>query len=282
MAIRFLFGALLVAFGTAVGATASGAAGMAAEAEPAEAAVAAVVNGTAIPRRRVEALYDAVAQRHGVPLSVAYDALLDRIIREELVQAEVAKVDLRADPEVERRLAAVEEQILRDIFLTRQAEKAVTDTMVREQYEGVAETRETVHLRHILLADEEAARQALARLEDGADFSALAREVSQDPSASAGGDLGYLAADDMPPSLAKVAFALEPGQVAKTPVRTPFGWHVVTVEDRRIDAPPTLDAVRTEIRAVLLQREATRYVDALEAAATIQRYDLDGKPVGTP
>jgi parvulin-like peptidyl-prolyl isomerase len=61
-----------------------------------------------------------------------------------------------------------------------------------------------------------------------ADFTALARELSDGPSARKGGDLGTFAADRMVEDFSKVAFALKPGEVSK-PVKTKFGYHVIKV-----------------------------------------------------
>ncbi len=60
------------------------------------------------------------------------------------------------------------------------------------------------------------------------DFSTLARKYSNDPTVTQnGGDLGMFTHDRMIPSFADAAFALKPGEISKTPVETPFGFHVI-------------------------------------------------------
>jgi parvulin-like peptidyl-prolyl isomerase len=63
---------------------------------------------------------------------------------------------------------------------------------------------------------------------EGADFGAIAIEVSEGPSARKGGDLGIFSADRMVEEFSDAAFVLEPGQVSK-PVKTKFGYHIIKV-----------------------------------------------------
>ena len=75
----------------------------------------------------------------------------------------------------------------------------------------------------------------LAALDAGADFAELARARSLGPTAEQGGDLDYFTRENMTPAFAEPAFALEVGAYSRTPVKTDFGWHVIKVEDRRVE-----------------------------------------------
>lgn len=98
------------------------------------------------------------------------------------------------------------------------------------------------HARHILLRlspqlTEQAARQRLAdlkrRVQSGqADFAQLAREYSQDGSASNGGDLGWSTPGLFVPEFEEAIDALQPGQISD-PVVTRFGVHLVQLLERR-------------------------------------------------
>jgi peptidyl-prolyl cis-trans isomerase SurA len=97
------------------------------------------------------------------------------------------------------------------------------------------------HARHILIktsemSGENEARTRLLnlkeRLEYGADFSELARLHSEDGSAAQGGDLGWLAPGDTLPEFERAMNALKIGQISD-PVRSPFGWHLIQVLERR-------------------------------------------------
>ncbi|CAN5166782.1 hypothetical protein BH20GEM2_BH20GEM2_04360 [soil metagenome] len=109
------------------------------------------------------------------------------------------------------------------------------------------------------------------RAAGGADFVALATEYSQDPaSKERGGDLGYFGRGRMVAPFEEAAFELQPGQVSRV-VESPFGYHVIKVEDRR---QPELGAQREEFRSFLVQKSQqdaeTRFVDSLATAAAVE------------
>jgi len=95
--------------------------------------------------------------------------------------------------------------------------------------------------RHILiktseLVSENEAKDRIVKLQERADnkadFAELARLQSEDGSASRGGDLGWLTPGDTVPEFEKAMDLLQPGQISG-PVRSPFGWHLIQVLERR-------------------------------------------------
>ncbi len=72
------------------------------------------------------------------------------------------------------------------------------------------------------------------QLVNGADFETLARDFSEDPSnAPDGGDLGFFGRNQMVPEFEAAAFEIAPGSLSE-PVKTQFGWHLIRVEDKRV------------------------------------------------
>lgn len=91
---------------------------------------------------------------------------------------------------------------------------------------------EQVRARQIVVAAEEEAHGVLARVNaKGADFAVVAREKSTAPEAENGGDLGWFARGDMPAEFNAV-FALAKGGMSGI-VKSPYGFHIFKLEDRR-------------------------------------------------
>ncbi len=123
---------------------------------------------------------------------------------------------------------------------------------------------EQTRARHILIRTSEAvseadARRRLANLRErivtgGADFGELAKLNSADGSASRGGDLDWLHPGDTVPEFERVMLSLKPGEISQ-PFKSPFGWHLVQVLERRA-AGLTLDRRRLQARQALKERKA--------------------------
>lgn len=76
-----------------------------------------------------------------------------------------------------------------------------------------------------------------ARVKNGEDFVAIAKQFTEDGSRDAGGDLGWFARGKMDPEFEKAAFALQKGQVSEL-IKTQFGYHIIRVDDRRMVKKP--------------------------------------------
>ena len=116
--------------------------------------------------------------------------------------------------------------------------------------------------RHILIktnelvSEIEARNRLLAlkeRLDNKADFAELARARSEDGSASRGGDLGWLNPGDTVPEFEQAMNALKPGEISQ-PVRSPFGWHLIEVLERR-SQDMTREGQRLNARQALRERK---------------------------
>jgi peptidyl-prolyl cis-trans isomerase D len=146
---------------------------------------------------------------------------------------------------------------------------------------------EEVKARHILFkvpagasvsADTRAKENALAVLKkakEGEDFATLAKEHSQGPTASKGGDLGYFARGQMVKPFEELAFSLKKGEIGG-PVKTQFGWHLIKVEDKKAAIVKTLSEVRDQIEASIKQDMAREMANERMLTLMDQMpYDLD-------
>jgi peptidyl-prolyl cis-trans isomerase SurA len=119
--------------------------------------------------------------------------------------------------------------------------------------DSIPKQRETIKLAHLLLEikpspEVEDSVQALAaslrqRILDGADFATLSAQNSSLGAGANGGDLGYIARDDVVPEFARAAFQLNVGDISGV-IRSQFGYHVIKCEGKRDD--------RLRLRHILL------------------------------
>ncbi len=153
-------------------------------------------------------------------------------------------------------------------------ENPVTDDDVREAYEQrLAEmSRYEYKISHIVTRNKSDGRQVIASLKRGQEFAELAETKSTDLSGRrSGGSLGWLNPTQMPPPIAEAVKSLSKGKYTRTPIETPFGWHVVLLEDRRELNPPSFENVKSQVRSVLENNKIASYIDSLRKRAKITK-----------
>lgn len=102
-------------------------------------------------------------------------------------------------------------------------------------------------------AEEEAlktAKEIIKKLDDGEKFEDLAKEYSDDSSASDGGNLGYFNRGEMVSEFEDAAIELEVGEYTETPVKTQFGYHIILKTDQK--EKPELSEIKDDIKQTLI------------------------------
>lgn len=218
-----------------------------------------------------------------LPVQKLYPMLLDQLIDGRALVTEAHKSGLDKEPDVQRQVTAAEDRALQTALLSKEISPTVSDDAVRARYDQQIAGKpgeEEVHARHILVEDEATAKKIIGQLKGGADFAALAKQYSKDPSgAKQGGDLGFFKQADMVPEFSTAAFALQAGQVVDAPVHTQFGWHVIQVLERRKAQPPSFEEARDELRQQMIQEGVKKVVAKARAEVSVERFNLDGSPV---
>lgn len=156
----------------------------------------------------------------------------------------------------------------------------VDEDQIRKMYDDYVSSisgREERKVRHILLQTDEdktAAREKIEaiknELEQGADFSELARKYSQDSgSATDGGDLGWVALGEMVKPFEQALFDMDKGSVSDI-VETQFGYHLIRLDDIRSETVAPLDMKRYEFEDELkAEAVASLFYDLSERLASI-------------
>ncbi|NLM52582.1 MAG: foldase [Firmicutes bacterium] len=232
--------------------------------------VVATVNGEKITK---EEFYEALVENSG-------DLVLDQLVSLMIVTQEAKKQGINVtDADVEARIEQIiqeeyygskeffeqallqsgwteetlKKNLLIDMMLTEMVRKK-TEVTEEEVEQYFAENRadfdipHQVNVRHILVDTEEVAREVLKKLEQGGDFTALAKEYSRDPgTAEKGGELGFVGKDELVAEFAEAAFAAPVGLI-KEPVESVYGYHIIEVlaiqEHREVEFAEVKDDVR--------------------------------------
>jgi parvulin-like peptidyl-prolyl isomerase len=190
---------------------------------------------------------------------------------------------LKEDVEAQLRLDRLIGKIISKV--ARPKPKEVVDYYRKntEQFEAP----ELVHAAHIVKNVDETNSEttALAAIEDvrgklevGADFAELADTFSDCP--GAGGDLGYFPRGQMVPEFDEAVFGLQTGQVSEI-FRTPFGFHIAKVLDRKPAGVQPFEQVRGSLEDALhgakQERALREYVERLRAKAQIREVRIPAK-----
>ena len=199
------------------------------------------------------------------------DYITNFAINLRLAAAEAEKEKVGDPADLQKKLDYYRQRIMMEALMTKVAKDAVTDEAIKKTYDDAIKKvapEEEVHARHILLDNEADAKKAYDRVKGGEDFAKVAKEVSKDPGAADGGDLGWFTKDRMVKEFADAAFALKPGEISQ-PVKSQFGWHIIKLEDRRQKAPPPLEQVKQQIASFLAQQAQQDMITKLRTAAKI-------------
>ena len=202
-----------------------------------------------------------------------FQKVLDELIDQRLLALDALRQSLDQEDETRRRLSASRERILGNVLVENHLKNAVNEATIRRMYDEQASLRDRgdeVQARHILLKDEETAKEIAKKLSDGADFEALAREISEDEgSRDTGGNLGYFTNDMLEAKFTKVAFDTQKGEISE-PFETEYGWHILQVQNRRKAPQPSFEDMRSEILNFMTYDEIQNILKSLRAQGDVK------------
>ena len=205
-------------------------------------------------------------------------SFVKQVLQVKAIAARARKDNFDRKPEIREQLGNVIDQYLAQEYVARTVSEPVTVTedelkAYYREHTRELEMPESVKARQIFIAcSDEAtleqrakakakAAQILERLGRGDDFARLAKEQSEDDTAAKGGELGILTPGKTnSPDFEKAVFALKTGETSKV-IQTPFGLHIVRVEEHRGKRPATFQETGEYIRAVVLRQKKQKQVE---------------------
>lgn len=220
--------------------------------------ILANVGGMPITSADVDAFLAGLGQRgqsYNNPQGRA--VILEQLIGQKLFLMDATRNLYEAEPAFKAELKRTKEMLLTNYAI----EKAIGNVRVTEeeakkfydengeQFMGDA----TVNASHILVADEETAKNLLEQIKSGAiSFEDAAKEHSTCPSGQEGGCLGDFGRGQMVPEFDQACFSMEVGEL-RGPVATQFGYHLIRLNSKTDAAPVAFEEVKGDIIRKLTQ-----------------------------
>ena len=243
-------------------------------AAPAFAQNIAVVNGTPIPKARADALIDQLVHQGQQDTPQLQMAVREELVNREILMQEALRRGLPNRPDIKAQIAVAQQTVvLRALIEDFVKNNTPTDAEVTARYNALVKDAggKEYHLHHILVDNEQQAKDLIAKIKAGTSFEDLAKQYSKDPgSGKNGGDLDWSDPKAYVPEFADAATHLQKGQMTDTPVHTQFGWHIIRVDDVRNITPPPLEQVRPQIVQQIQQEKLQAFEEGLRKNAKIQ------------
>ncbi len=205
------------------------------------------------------------------------NAVLGRMLVTKTMAAEARAAGLDKLPEMQKRVAWETERLLAGFYIEHIDAEAAREFDARPGMEAAARERyladkdkfvtpERASVTHILFDLQKhdkaealkLAEEARAKILAGADMNALAREISEDPSAKGNdGRIEDFVREQMDPAFARAAFALKnPGDLSE-PVLSRFGYHLIRLDRKQ----PSVQRSFAEVKAIIIAQMRAEYVE---------------------
>ena len=235
----------------------------------------ATVNGVAIPQSRYEfVLKQNVMQQGGKDSPELRKNVKETLINQEVIAQAAVKKGLDKNAEYRTMMDLSREQNLANVYLHDYvATHPVTDAEMKQEFDKIKAHMGSneYKVRHILVKTEAEAKKIIAELKKGANFSKLAEKESLDPgSKSNGGELDWAPASNFVEPFADAVRLLKKGEITPAPVQTPFGWHVIQLQDEKPLKLPTFDQVKPQLQQRVQQEHIQKLISDLRSSAKIE------------
>lgn len=243
--------------------------------------ILATVNDQPITKQAVDTVKAEFAKRSRQPMNIPDERWTEELVNRELLYQEAKKQTLYNNPDIRTKLALSARSILSDAYVQNYMKGVkVTDAELQSEYTTYAEKMKSPEFkaRHILIKEEETAKEVIAELKKGADFSELAKTKSTGPSGPKGGELGWFVPQQMVPAFSEAVAKLKDGEYTSEPVKTRFGYHVIIRDASRDKEAPSLDKMKDSLTTMIQQKKLQGHIEELRKTSSV----VINKPEVTP
>jgi peptidyl-prolyl cis-trans isomerase C len=200
--------------------------------------------------------------------------LRDELVNRELfIRAAKAK-GLDRDAAMKTQMQVASDSILIRAYLNEyMGANAISDDVLKKEYETIKAGLgdKEYRARHILVEKKEDAEGLIKQLQAGGKFDDLAKANSKDPgSKDNGGDLDWAVPSNYVKPFADAMVALQKGKYTPTPVQSPFGFHIIQLDDTREAKAPPFEEVKPQLTQRLQGQVVERHLIELRTKAGIK------------
>jgi peptidyl-prolyl cis-trans isomerase SurA len=204
---------------------------------------------------------EALLQDRGISHDAFINQIKASIAFQKVVQARVSQDVQVSDDEVDEAMKRM------------QADIGKPQSRVAEIFLAVDNPSQEEEIRQV-------AERLIEQIRGGANFGAVAQQFSQSPSAAVGGDIGWVTSNELSPRLADAIDKMSPGQMSY-PIRTPAGFYLLYLLERRVLGAETPDQVTLSLDEVIFPLATTAAPEEKQAAeAQAQRVSAEAKSCG--
>jgi peptidyl-prolyl cis-trans isomerase C len=219
-------------------------------------------------------------ETRNLPAEQLFPLAQDQVINARIVQEKTKGVKVDENEDFKRQMEIAREQIAQRIYIENLVNEKMTEDRLKKAYDEYVKEFpdvEEVKAAHILVKEEDRAKEALEKLKAGGDFATLAKEYSYDKTSENGGDLGYFLKTDVVPEFGEAAFAMAPGSFSQDLVKTQFGFHIIKVDEKRKRAPADFETAKPFLEAQLRQIVLEEILNDWRDDFKVERFDINGK-----
>lgn len=243
-------------------------------AAPAPAAAAAKSGDISVSQTQLDLIVKERVAQGQADTPELRDFLREELINRELFIRAAKGKGLDRDASMKTQMQVAADSILIRAYLNDyMGANALTDDVLKKEYETIKAGLgdKEYRARHILVEKKEEAEALIKQLQAGGKFDEIAKANSKDPgSKDNGGDLDWAVPTNYVKPFAEALVALQKGKYTPTPVQSPFGFHIIQLDDTREAKAPPYEEVKAQLTQRLQGQIVERHLMELRAKAGVK------------